>query len=215
MNMDKKDNEKEKVFIAVVIVGAVAALTTPLFSVDRQTKFIVLIGVTLFVLIMYAIFFAIPRWKNKITSKPKLKYWFELPNKNDLKLYLENPKGAKEIIFKVDHVDFLTRGKKKYNLEYPYDLYDIKNSHGSHFPLFQGTFIANDRRAVQLGFEYGGKLALMYLGDDSPVRGFRDGTYEYVIRFIEQYLNQTFHPPWYSIWLVIKDGALVEIKKEL
>jgi hypothetical protein len=215
MNMDDKGKEKQNIFIAVVIVGAVTVLGTVLSSVDRQSKFLVLFGVALFLLIMYGIFFGIPRIikKIKFRPKPKLKYWFELPNKNDLKLYIENPKGVKAISASVYNTDILTLGRKKYQDEFPNDLKYVGNSSGGGHPLFFGDLKTNDKREIQIGFDYGGKLAIRYFSVDSPVYGFRDGTFEYVILCVVQHSNQSFMLPDYIVWLVIKDGALVDIRQ--
>ena len=216
--MEKRDNEKQNVFIAVIVVGVVTFIATYIISADNHNIFIILFEAVLFLLIMYGIYFGIPRYLRKkdttyarilkFARKPRIRYWFELESKNVLRIHIYNPKRTKEIAVVFTNLGIRTLRKKWYMQEYPNELQLIGDSFDGFFPLFQGVLKPNEEIIGNLGGDFDGKLAIHYLSGNAPVHNFRDGTYEYVVQL--QTFNQDgpFKYPEYSIWLVIKEGGI-------
>lgn len=144
-------------------------------------------------------------------KKSRIRHWFRLPQENDLRLYIQNPRGAKPVRVECSYENYTDiRGRRYTDFDDKrLKLKIVRNSRG-HAPIFSDTLVSNDTREIKVGEAYNGKIAL-YLGDDVPIFGFEDGRYEYMLRFmLDRKIRQTF-----SVLLVIKNGALIEIKDKL
>lgn len=147
--------------------------------------------------------------------RPNIKHWFVLQSQNDLKLYIQNPKGSKEVNVECRFENFTDIRGRSYMTElgYRHELKLAAPSYGANPPIFSDRLVANDTRLITVGIPHNGKIALYF--SDAPVYNFRDGTFEYKIGCIAKYLNRRFAVPSFRIWLVIKNGVLVEIKEDL
>jgi len=147
-------------------------------------------------------------------DNPRIEHEFRLPKENDLRLRIHNPHRPKPIHIKCVNTDLFTRRRKKYIHEYPDDLKPVRDSRSSRSYVYNGTLTPNDTVEIQLSDSYEGKVALRLYNDDSPTYNFRDGRWEYVVSCQKQYLGKDFISTKFSIWLIIKNGVLVEISKQ-
>ena len=220
--METEKDTKDKYFIRVVSFGTLGVIASNVFS-DDFNFFVLLIEATGFIVIMYALFYIVPAvYKNltkrfsKLLYTPKIKLKFVLVKENDLRLYIHNSGKGKNVLVDCYHVDFLTIRGKKYLQEFPpSELKMVRDSRSGHFPLFQGTLSANDKREIRVGIPINGKVALHYMSNDAPYYNFRDGRFEYVINCNGKYLGKSFFLPHFSVWLTIKDGVLIQIEDDL
>lgn len=98
-------------------------------------------------------------------------------------------------------------------LGYRHELKLAAPSYGANPPIFSDKLVSNDTRSINVGIPHNGKIAFYF--SDAPVYNFRDGTFEYKISCLVKHQNKRFAVPSFRIWVVIKNGILVEIKEDL
>lgn len=147
---------------------------------------------------------------------PRIKINFASPNVNDLRLYIHNPKHSKPVFVDVNNEKILTLDRTNTLHWTQGSLHNTKKSYVGRFPILADTLQSNDTREIQIGWPFQEKLSLKYIDNDSPVYGFPDGIYEYFVSCNgKNSKGNKFSLPTVSIWLTIKDGSLIEIRKEL
>jgi hypothetical protein len=157
-------------------------------------------------------------WKVKVwMARPKrIRGWFELHKPNELKLYIHNPPSAKSTDFECSFEKYTDIRGRSYlsDLGYRHELHLARESYGT-FPVFNDTLLPNDTRVIDISISYKGTFALRM--SDTYVFGFRDGIFEYIISGKVKYSDRPYlHlSKFISVWLIIKNGVLVEIKDEL
>ena len=208
-----------KAIITIVLAVVTNVITNVITNLDNPI-FVALAGAALLLasfavvqLIWTGVEKGIIAYKNR-QDDPRIEHEFRLPKENDLRLRIHNPNRSKPVHVKCVSSDFLTRRGNKYIHEYPNELKLVRDSHGSRAYVYKGTLTPNDTVEVQVGDSHDGKIALRLFQDDSPIYKFRDGRWEYVVRCQKQYLGKDFASTDFRIWLIIKDGVLVEISKE-
>ncbi len=206
----------------VALIGAVTfvfEVTVIIFSQQNNVLFIMFSSIAMFFIALAVVQLS---WNGLEKAgrvfyqwriSPKIKHWFTLPKENELKLYIHNPKGAKNVHLECRYEKYTDIRGRDYLAEYHHELKLAAPSYGANPPIFSDTLVSNDTRGVSIGISHHGKVAL-YFGD-APVYNFRDGTFEYIISCIAKYPNRYLRLPSFRIWLVIKDGVLVGIRDEL
>ena len=152
---------------------------------------------------------------NRWIKTPRIKHYFALPAHNDLRLYIKTPNRSKDVYVECWFKDYRDISGKKYLSEHHNELKLVENSYGvgAHPPFFGDTLASNDKREIKVGIPHNEKVAL-YVGD-AHVFGFQDGMYEYIIGCTVRHQNMNLDLPDFSIWLIIENGVLVEIKDNL
>jgi hypothetical protein len=148
-------------------------------------------------------------------DKPKIQLDFKLLKDNDLRLYIHNPPGEKSIHVECSHQKYADSGGRDYVEQHRNrTLFTIENSPSGSRPLFSDTLTQNDTREFILSEEYKGKLALRIYS--TLTVGFLDGRYEYIVSCTtNNHQGKKFKMPNSSVWLIIKNGVLVKIEKDL
>ncbi|MGD0877768.1 MAG: hypothetical protein ABSA01_06435 [Anaerolineales bacterium] len=147
-------------------------------------------------------------------KKPRIKLWFELPNENDLRLYIYNPKRAKETRVECSWIKATNLRGESYTNEHRQELKLLNHLYDgtSNFILID-TLLHDDKREIKLGILHDDKVAI-YFGN-ALLNGFPDETFKYTISCTGEYIKNRFHLPDKSVWLTIKNGVLISIKDEL
>ncbi len=216
--------------VVVLCLTAIGELiVSDIFQLSLKLQWIYLFTFILLLLISVAITQFIWIYLSKISKKvnqsiktPKIKHWFELSkiNDNDLKLYIKNESNSIEAFVECWNKDLLTLDHIKYIHAYPNVYPDrkldiVRSSLTGHFPLLGDTLKCNDTRQIQVGISFKGKIALRFYDQDSPVSGFVDGVFEYIVSCGGKCLGIPYNLPDFSVFLTIKNGALVQIRDKL
>lgn len=222
--MEKDNQKKHEFYYGYLVAGETAIVTFNL--ANKITPLVFLTDVIVYPLTMYLANFLIfnffptqvmrvKHWTKAKCLEPKVKIWFELPNPNDLRIYIFNPKKAKNIYVMLSTLGVKTSEGKFYTSEYQNELELAENSSGHWNPLFEGVLLQNDKREIQVGKSYNGKICLLGSSYNDWCFNFRDGTFEHVFIVVGNYRDNQYKLPDVSVWLTIKDGVLVEIKDKL
>jgi hypothetical protein len=203
-------------FILDVIVIKIGNLQGYCTSFNVPCWAVTIIGIvflSLFLLAVVHLFWICITKASKIIGywqkKPKIKLWFKLPNENDLRLYVYNPKRARETRIDVSFKTAINRKGENYLNEHRQELKLLENQFGVSNSLINETVIANDKREKKVGISRNGKIAV-YFGN-ALLGNFPDGTFEYTISCTGEYMKNRFYLQDKSVWLTIKNGVLISI----
>jgi hypothetical protein len=196
---------------ALALLTALISAALNIFPLAQRWKVIlVVVGIMLGIIGLLQLSLFGFKKLSILIMKPNLKCSFELKGENDLWLIVLNKK-RKDVIVKFTNYDILTSSKKPYLHEFPNTLKLTRASASNIWPLYEGPIIRKAIERIRLGLDFDGKIALRYKQGDAPVYGFVDGEFEYVIA-CKGLINDVNFSRLYNVGLVIKDGALVEIK---
>lgn len=197
-----------------IIVGVLVNLAT-----DISTAWTIIGGALFYLVLIFVVRFSwnklervsenLRRW----SATPKVKCWFELPSTNNLKLFLYNPKGAKDTYVECRYEDYKDIRGRRYSDENRNKLKLMENASGGNPPFFRNTLTSNDKREIPVGVSYRETIAL-FVGD-AHVFGYVDGMFEYIISCNVNYIGKRRVVKKVSVWLTIKNGELIEIKETL
>lgn len=219
--MTKTNNEKkDDLFIKIGIIGIGGVLASVIFIVTKQNIYYSLAVLFFYFLVMYLIVYKLfplfqrfLSWIYLKSHRPKFQCWFELKEENDLRFFIYNPKGARETQISVFNESIYTQDGFYYPMAYQHDLILTGHSRvGGVSNLLKDTLKSNDKREIRLSWYENGVIQLMFMKEEFPVYGFRDGKYKYIVCCHGCYKHETFSL-YYSTWIDIKDNKLVKIQE--
>lgn len=217
--MGVDSNKKDALFIGAIFLGFLSVILSTLFT-KNVNVLVVATQAILFFLIMYLFFYGLPNiirkliaWRPDFIYLPKLQHSFALPSPNDLRLYIHNPYRRKEVYLRCG-ATLLDVNGENYLFAHHNELHPTQNSRGGNPPLFVGTLKPKDRQEIIIGTSHNGRYIALRL-NDVPLIGFLDGQYGYAVSCTGMYRNNNFMLPEFMVWLIVRDGALVEVKDTL
>lgn len=105
-------------------------------------------AISFFFDLFIAIYKNITNWYSAFRY-PKITHRFELPNENDLRLYISNPKSARKVYVNCLYKRLRTMAEGDYLLAHRNELQLVQDK-GRH-PIFSGVLAPNDTREIKIG----------------------------------------------------------------
>ena len=202
--------------VAVIQIGNLQGYCTSLHVPCWAFTLIEFVVLLLFLLFWVQLFWlGITKVNKKIVfwqKKPKIRLWFELPNENDLRLYIYNPKRSKKTRVECSWIKATNYRGESYTNEHRQELKLLNHLYdGTSNFILNDTLFHDDKREIKLGILHDDKIAI-YFGNALLI-GFPDETFKYTISCTGEYMKNRFQLPDKSVWLTIKNGLLISINE--